>query len=171
MKNLTLIILIQIFTFSTKAQSADSTVVFKPINPSLERSFGVCWNIGGATFYTSVAIDNFINEKISLEGGLGFGAPLGIYGGVKYHFTSSKNVSGAPYIGFCAASFLLSGDETILPYVYVPVGYHQVSNKGFDFAIELAWLSLSHDIGRFNTLSHVLGQIKLGHRFLKKREK
>ena len=125
-------------------------------NPRNNR-FGVNINMGSPTILLSFSLDYFITSSINIEAGIGL---FGAFGGMKYHFSGSKNTANwTPYLGLFYAGNIGADLE---PYtnLYIPLGLQYTGNKGFTFAVELA--------GRLefgDGFSPVWGAIKMGYHF------
>ena len=126
------------------------------------RPWGVSLNLLGPTGISSVNVDYFISRNISVEVGAGF---FGAYVGGKAYI-GKKQWTGMPYVGYTAAMFGLPGqdDDGVYLYNYLPIGYHYVSKKGFNIAIEVAF-------NPDDTPYELFGQLRLGYRFKKKTKK
>ena len=99
-------------------------------NPRNNR-FGVNINMGSPTLLLSASLDYFITSSVNIEAGAGL---LGAFGGMKYHFSGSKNTANwTPYLGLFYAYNL-----SIFNNLYVPLGLQYTSNEGFTFGVELA---------------------------------
>ena len=102
-------------------------------NPRLNNRLGVGINIGSPTILLSFSLDYFITSSVNIEAGIGL---FGAFGGMKYHFSGSKNTANwTPYLGLFYAYNLSIFKNTNL---YVPLGLQYTSNEGFTFGVELA---------------------------------
>ena len=104
-------------------------------NPRLNNRFGVNIIMGGPSLVLSGSLDYFITSSVNIEAGIGL---FGAFGGMKYHFSGSKNTANwTPYLGlFYGANLSLETDT--YTNLYVPLGLQYTGNKGFTFAVELA---------------------------------
>ena len=59
-------------------------------NPRLNNRLGVGINIGSPTILLSFSLDYFITSSVNIEAGIGL---FGAFGGMKYHFSGSKNTA------------------------------------------------------------------------------
>ena len=104
-------------------------------NPRLNNRLGVGINIGSPTILLSFSLDYFITSSINIEAGIGL---FGAFGGMKYHFSGSKNTANwTPYLGLFYA-YNLSIFNNKNTNLYVPLGLQYTSNEGFTFGVELA---------------------------------
>ena len=127
------------------------------LNRREQRPFGISVNILGPTLVTSLNLDYFFSKNFSLEAGAG---AIGYYAGVKVYF-GKKTRTCMPYIGATYSNVIFTGDDGgIYPFLYLPVGYHFVGKKGFNFSAEIA--AMQPDILFY-------GQLRVGYRFLKKK--
>ena len=104
-------------------------------NPRLNNRLGVGINIGSPTILLSFSLDYFITSSVNIEAGIGL---FGAFGGMKYHFSGSKNTANwTPYLGLFYA-YNLSIFNNKNTNLYVPLGLQYTSNEGFTFGVELA---------------------------------
>ena len=138
-------------------------------NPRLDNRFGVNINIGSPTIGFSVSFDCFITSSVNIEAGIGL---FGAFGGMKYHFSGSKNTANwTPYLGlFYGANLSLESDA--YTNLYVPLGLQYTGNKGFVFAVEIAGIFVVKELNDYSSffpnsseilISPVWGAIKLGY--------
>ncbi len=141
--------------------SADAQSTATPNRREL-RPLGVSLNLLGPTGLSAVNVDYFFSRHISIEAGAGF---YGAYIGGKAYI-GKKQWAGMPYVGYTAAMFGFPGqdDDGVDINSYLPVGYHYVSKRGFNVAIEAAIIT---DGSPFE----IFGQLRLGYRFKKKTRK
>ena len=113
----------------------NKTQIARGSNPRLNNRFGVNLNMGSPTILLSFSLDYFITSSVNIEAGIGL---FGAFGGMKYHFSGSKNTANwTPYLGLFYAGNI--GAE-LEPYtnLYIPLGLQYTGNNGFTFAVELA---------------------------------
>ena len=130
-------------------------------NPRNNR-FGVNLNMGSPTILLSFSLDYFITSSINIEAGIGL---FGAFGGMKYHFSGSKNTANwTPYLGLFYAYNL-----SIFNNLYVPLGLQYTSNEGFTFGVELAGRFLiTYANNSYSSLDYFVplwGAIKMGYHF------
>jgi len=111
-------------------------------NPRLNNRFGVNMIMLGPSLVLSGSLDYFITSSVNIEAGIGL---FGAFGGMKYHFSGSKNTANwTPYLGlFYGANLDIEIDS--YTNLYVPLGFQYTGNKGFIFAVELAGRFLLND--------------------------
>ena len=138
-------------------------------NPRLNNRFGVNIIMGGPSLVLSGSLDYFITSSVNIEAGIGL---FGAFGGMKYHFSGSKNTANwTPYLGlFYGANLSLETDT--YTNLYVPLGLQYTGSKGFVFAVEIAGIFVVKELNDYSSffpnsseilISPVWGAIKLGY--------
>ena len=135
-------------------------------NPRLNNRLGVGINIGSPTILLSFSLDYFITSSVNIEAGIGL---FGAFGGMKYHFSGSKNTANwTPYLGLFYA-YNLSIFNNKNTNLYVPLGLQYTSNEGFTFGVELAGRFLiTYANNSYSSLDYFVplwGAIKMGYHF------
>ena len=83
----------------------------------------------------SLSIDYFVERNLSFEAGLGL---MGYYFGTKI-FLGEKHWKGMPYLGFTYSKIIFGSDT--YSFLYTPIGYQYITNRGFNIAFEVGWVS------------------------------
>ena len=146
----------------------NKTQIARGSNPRNNR-FGVNINMGSPTLLLSASLDYFITSSVNIEAGIGL---FGAFGGMKYHFSGSKNTANwTPYLGlFYGANLSLETDT--YTNLYVPLGLQYTGSKGFVFAVEIAGIFVVKELNDYSSffpnsseilISPVWGAIKLGY--------
>jgi len=121
-------------------------------NPRKDRRFGISVNGGGPAILASVSLDYFIAPRLNIEAGVGL---PGSYLGMNYFIKTRKaKQNWLPYVGLHGFYILDVIDVNENKGLYIPLGMHYMSDKGFTFAMELA--VVTGDIPFY-------GAIKLGY--------
>lgn len=119
-----------------------------------ESSFSV--NIGGPTYALSIAVGEYLSDRVECEVGLGL---IGVYGGLRYHMLYRKvgreREFISPYAGlFCTYGMLPDTTRLFLPFsqttlLYLPFGVHYRGQEHFQFAAEIAAVKLLYNEDMF----------------------
>jgi hypothetical protein len=135
------------------------------VNHRSERKFGIGAQLLGPTLIFSANLNYFITHNFNVE--IGAGA-IGYYGGLKYYFgKQDKQHKWTPYFGihytsvtFFNISLTGNSSNTQKNGIYAPIGIQLMTNGGFTFAPEIAYIHLDN----YNK-TKVWGAIKLGYNF------
>jgi hypothetical protein len=126
-------------------------------NPRKAHPFGISAVALGPSGALSLSLDWFVVPTINVEAGAGL---FGYYGGAQYHFQGNENKNWTPYAGGYLIEYMeiLGSDYSG---AYVPVGMQYLGNKGFRFAIEVAYVNIPNN----DHATNVWGALKLGFHF------
>ncbi len=151
-----IIVLISLFILEVPLLSQPDTMIVVP-HGCQESSFSV--NIGGPTYALSIAIGEYLSDRVECEVGLGL---IGVYGGLRHHLLYRKvgreREYISPYTGlFCSYGMLIdstSNYDYLPPWsttsaLYLPLGVRYHGQAHFHFAAEIAAVKLLYHQDRF----------------------
>ena len=134
LKSIAVFILLIISNFSFSQASRSET----PIGFNL--------NIGGSSGLLGGSLDAFVSPSINIEVGIGHAiVSPSVFGGVKYHSDGVSDENFSLYTGIIVVVVSemykpsrIHTRSTGIPLLYVPIGFHSISDNGFTFGFELA---------------------------------
>jgi hypothetical protein len=137
-----------------------------------QRSVGLNVNIGSPALFFSWNVDVFLSQYMSLELGTSFPFYGSLYGGAKFYypFKHTQTEYTAIYTGMLY-SFVSFGESGVGPLLYLPLGLHSTTKRGFNFSAEIALAAIIGRYGGSNGYYRAIeqvkpwGQLRFGYRF------